>query len=242
MKEKVVPYKDKSSSKKEQVAEMFDNISHRYDFLNHFLSLGIDKLWRKRAVNILAEDNPKKILDVATGTGDFAIECLRLNPEEIKGIDISKGMLSKGQEKVAKMGKDQIIELKYGDSEDIPYKDNYFDGITVAFGVRNFENLEKGLSEMKRVLKPKGKAIILEFSKPKSFPFKNIYNLYFHSILPRIGSSVSKDSSAYQYLPESVDAFPEGNEFANILEKLGYTVRSMEPLFFGIASIYVAEK
>ena len=242
MKEKVVPYKNKESSKKEQVAEMFDNISHRYDFLNHFLSLGIDKLWRKKAVNILAEDNPKKLLDVATGTGDFAIECLKLEPTEIKGIDISNGMLAIGQEKIKKLGKESIIELKYGDSEEIPYEDNYFDGITVAFGVRNFENLEIGLNEMKRVLKPRAKAIILEFSKPKSFPFKNIYNLYFHSVLPRIGSSLSKDASAYQYLPESVDAFPEGKEFSKILERIGFTVKSIEPLFFGIASIYVVEK
>ena len=177
-------------SKKEQVAEMFDNISHRYDFLNHFLSLGIDKLWRKKAVKILSAIQPKVILDVATGTGDFAIESLSLKPTEVVGIDISQGMLDKGIVKIKKNGQEDIIELKYGDSEDIPFEDNYFDAITVAFGVRNFENLEKGLSEMKRVLKTGGMAVLLEFSKPKAFPIKQIYNFYFHKVLPGIGKLV----------------------------------------------------
>ena len=242
MAETVTPYKEKNSSKKEQVAEMFDNISHRYDFLNHFLSLGIDKLWRKKAVKILSAIQPKVILDVATGTGDFAIESLSLKPTEVAGIDISQGMLDKGIVKIKKNGQEDIIELKYGDSEDIPFEDNYFDAITVAFGVRNFENLEKGLSEMKRVLKTGGMAVVLEFSKPKAFPIKQIYNFYFHKVLPGIGKLVSKDASAYTYLPESVEAFPEGKEFEDILKKLGFQYKSTHPLFFGISSIYVVQK
>jgi demethylmenaquinone methyltransferase/2-methoxy-6-polyprenyl-1,4-benzoquinol methylase len=242
MAETVTPYKEKNSSKKEQVAEMFDNISHRYDFLNHFLSLGIDKLWRKKAVKILSAIQPKVILDVATGTGDFAIESLSLKPTEVVGIDISQGMLDKGIVKIKKNGQEDIIELKYGDSEDIPFEDNYFDAITVAFGVRNFENLEKGLSEMKRVLKTGGMAVVLEFSKPKAFPIKQIYNFYFHKVLPGIGKLVSKDASAYTYLPESVEAFPEGKEFEDILNKLGFQYKSTHPLFFGISSIYVVQK
>jgi demethylmenaquinone methyltransferase/2-methoxy-6-polyprenyl-1,4-benzoquinol methylase len=242
MAETVTPYKEKTNSKKEQVAEMFDNISHRYDFLNHFLSLGIDKLWRKKAISLIKEDKPKVLLDVATGTGDFALEALSLNPEKIYGIDISNGMLDKGKEKMIKRNKQNIIELAYGDSENIPFEDEKFDAITVAFGVRNYENLELGLTEMKRVLKPGGKAVILEFSKPKSFPIKQIYNLYFHKILPGLGNKISNDSAAYTYLPESVEAFPEGKEFEAILNKLGYKVHQTVPQFFGIASIYVAEK
>jgi len=242
MAETVIPYKEKENSKKEQVAEMFDNISHRYDFLNHFLSLGIDKLWRKKAVNILRPSDPKMILDVATGTGDFALECLSLNPQKIYGIDISNGMLEKGREKITKRKEDQRIELKYGDSENIPFEDDTFDAITVAFGVRNFENLEKGLTDMRRVLKKGGKAVILEFSKPKAFPIKQIYNFYFHKVLPFIGKIVSKDASAYTYLPESVEAFPEGATFEGILKKLDYNLDRTHSLFFGIASIYVVQK
>ena len=242
MAETVTPYKEKNSSKKEQVAEMFDNISHRYDFLNHFLSIGIDKLWRKKAVKILSIIQPKVILDVATGTGDFAIEILSLKPTQVVGIDISQGMLDKGIIKIKKNGQEDIIELKYGDSEDIPFEDNYFDAITVAFGVRNFEDLEKGLSEMKRVLKTGGMSVVLEFSKPKSFPIKQIYNFYFHKVLPSIGKLVSKDASAYTYLPESVEAFPEGKEFEAILKKVGFQFKSTHPLFFGISSIYVVQK
>ena len=242
MAETVIPYKEKDSSKKEQVAEMFDNISHRYDFLNHFLSLGIDKLWRKKAVKILSEIEPKVILDVATGTGDFAIESLSLKPKKVVGIDISQGMLDKGIIKIKKNGQEDIIELKYGDSENIPFEDNHFDAITVAFGVRNFENLEKGLSEMKRVLKTGGMAVVLEFSKPKKFPIKQIYNFYFHNVLPGIGKLVSKDASAYTYLPESVEAFPEGKDFEAILKKVGFNYKSTHPLFFGVSSIYVVQK
>tara|TARA_B110000046_G_scaffold35749_2_gene39053 strand:- start:15395 stop:16123 length:729 start_codon:yes stop_codon:yes gene_type:complete len=242
MAETVTPYKEKNSSKKEQMAEMFDNISHRYDFLNHFLSLGIDKLWRKKAIKILSDIQPKVILDVATGTGDFAIESLSLKPTQVVGIDISQGMLNKGIVKIKKNGQEDIIELKCGDSEDIPFEDNYFDAITVAFGVRNFEDLEKGLSEMKRVLKTGGMAVVLEFSKPKAFPIKQIYNFYFHKVLPGIGKLVSKDASAYTYLPESVEAFPEGKEFETILKKVGFHNKGTHPLFFGISSIYVVQK
>ncbi|MEQ8624098.1 MAG: bifunctional demethylmenaquinone methyltransferase/2-methoxy-6-polyprenyl-1,4-benzoquinol methylase UbiE [Vicingaceae bacterium] len=242
MSEPVIPYSDKSTSKKEQVAEMFDNISHRYDFLNHFLSLGIDKLWRKKAVKLLKKDSPKRILDVATGTGDFALECLSLQPEKVIGVDISKGMLQKGQEKVEKKNKSEIVELIYGDSENLPFENDSFDAITVAFGVRNFENLEVGLSEMKRVLRKGGKAVVLEFSKPKAFPIKQIYNLYFQRILPGIGKKVSKDASAYTYLPASVEAFPEGKAFEQILKNVGFQVIKTYPLFFGISSIYFVEK
>jgi len=242
MSEKVIPYKEKEGGKKEQVAEMFDNISKRYDFLNHLLSMGIDKRWRKKAVSLLEEDQPKRILDVATGTGDFAIAASKLKPEEITGIDISEGMLEIGRQKMQKLGKADLIEMRYGDSEEIPFEANSFDAVTVAFGVRNFENLEKGLSEIRRVMRPNSKLVIIEFSKPKAFPIKQIYNFYFHNILPFIGKMISKDSSAYTYLPESVDAFPEGEDFENILNGLNYEVLKTYPLFFGIASIYQARK
>ena len=242
MREQVFPYKEKNSSKKEQVAEMFDNISHRYDFLNHLLSLGIDVLWRKRAIKLLQDDAPKTILDVATGTGDFAFEALKLNPEKIYGIDISKGMLAKGVEKVNAKALGDLIELKYGDSAEIPFDDNTFDAITVAFGVRNFENLENGLTEMKRVLKPEGKVVILEFSKPHVFPINKLYHFYFNFVLPKIGRMFSKDKAAYSYLPESVNAFPEGKNFETILERLGFTVLGRFPQFFGVSSIYYAKK
>jgi len=242
MREKVVPYKEKQSGKKEQVAEMFDNISKRYDFLNHFLSLGIDKRWRKKAVKLLAEDHPERILDVATGTGDFALESAKLGPQSVKGIDISEGMLAIGRQKVLKRQKEAQIELIYGDSEEIPFADESFDAVTVAFGVRNFENLEKGLSEIQRVMRKGSKVVIIEFSKPKSFPFKQLYNFYFNRVLPVIGKMVSKDEAAYTYLPESVNAFPEGKDFEQILEKLNFKLLPTHPLFFGIASIYQARK
>ncbi|MAY82816.1 MAG: bifunctional demethylmenaquinone methyltransferase/2-methoxy-6-polyprenyl-1,4-benzoquinol methylase UbiE [Flavobacteriales bacterium] len=242
MSEKVLPYKEKKSGKKEQVAEMFDNISKRYDFLNHLLSMGIDKRWRKKAVKLLSEDNPKRILDVATGTGDFALASSKLSPQSIKGIDISEGMLEIGRQKVDKLGKSEQIELIYGDSEDIPFENETFDAVTVAFGVRNFENLEKGLKEINRVMQIGSRLVIIEFSKPKSFPFKQLYNFYFNHILPKIGKMVSKDDSAYTYLPESVNAFPEGKEFESILENLDFKLLPTHSLFFGIASIYQARK
>lgn len=238
----VIPYKENTSSKKEQVATMFNNISKKYDFLNHFLSLGIDILWRKKAIRLLKKSQPKHILDIATGTGDFAIEALKLNPNKIIGIDISEGMLAVGKEKIKNKKLQDIIELKLGDSEKLDFDDNVFDAYTVGFGVRNFENLEKGLSEMLRVLKPNGTGIILEFSKPKSFPIKQLYNLYFNELLPRIGKLISKDDTAYTYLPESVNAFPEGDEFVKILRKLGYKNINAIPLLFGIASIYKVTK
>lgn len=240
--ETVLPYKNKTDGKKEQVAEMFNNISARYDFLNHFLSLGIDIIWRKKAIKLLKSIQPKTILDVATGTGDFAIEALALNPNKVTGIDISSGMLEVGKVKMKKKGFDDRIEMLLGDSENLPFEDNHFDAITVGFGVRNFEHLEKGLSEMNRVLRPGGKTAVLEFSKPKKFPIKQVYNFYFLNILPAIGKMVSKDSSAYTYLPESVNAFPEGNDFVEIYKKCGYKNIKTYPLFFGIASIYLGEK
>lgn len=238
----VIPYNENAGSKKEQVATMFNNISKKYDFLNHFLSMGIDILWRKKAIRLLKDSQPKHILDMATGTGDFALEAMKLNPEKIIGIDISKGMLAVGRDKVKAKGLEDIIDLQLGDSEDLKFEDNTFDAYTVGFGVRNFENLEKGLGEMLRVLKPNGTAIILEFSKPKAFPIKQFYNFYFNNILPGIGKLVSKDNAAYTYLPESVNAFPEGNDFVKILTKLGY--KNIQPitLMFGIASIYKANK
>ncbi|OEK05413.1 bifunctional demethylmenaquinone methyltransferase/2-methoxy-6-polyprenyl-1,4-benzoquinol methylase UbiE [Roseivirga misakiensis] len=238
----VVPYKEKESGKKEQVAEMFNNISHRYDFLNHFLSLGIDILWRKKAVKLLQADQPKQILDVATGTGDFALEALSLNPDRIVGVDISAGMLEMGKVKMKKKGVDHIIDMQMGDSEKLLFDDNTFDATIVAFGVRNFENLKKGLSDMHRVVKPGGKTVIIEFSRPRRFPMKQLYNFYFKSILPIIGKLISKDQSAYTYLPESVDAFPDGQDFLDILSEVGYKKIECRPLTFGISSIYIGQK
>jgi demethylmenaquinone methyltransferase/2-methoxy-6-polyprenyl-1,4-benzoquinol methylase len=238
----VLPYKDKNTSKKEQIAAMFNSISGKYDFLNHFLSLGIDILWRKRAVRLLKKHQPKLILDIATGTGDFAIEALSLNPEKIIGVDISEGMLSVGREKLIKKNLTDKIELISGDSEFLPFKDNFFDAVIVSFGVRNFENLEKGLSDMLRVLKPGGKVVILEFSKPKSFPFKQIYQFYFQWILPKIGKLISKNHAAYTYLPDSVKAFPDGDDFLNILNKIGFQKNQCTPLTLGISSIYSGSK
>lgn len=238
----VVPYKEKETTKKEQVAEMFNNISHRYDFLNHFLSLGIDILWRKKAIKLLKADQPKQILDVATGTGDFAIEALALNPDRVVGVDISSGMLDMGKEKMKRKKIDHIIEMQMGDSEKLLFEDNTFDATIVAFGVRNFENLKQGLSDMHRVVKPGGKTVIIEFSRPRTFPMKQLYNFYFKSILPVIGKLISKDQSAYTYLPESVDAFPDGQKFLDILSAVGYKKTECKPLTFGIASIYIGQK
>ena len=238
----VLPYKDKDTSKKEQIAAMFNSISGKYDFLNHFLSLGIDILWRKRAVRLLKKHQPKLILYIATGTGDFAIEALSLKPEKIIGVDISEGMLSVGREKLIKKNLTDKIELISGDSEFLPFEDNFFDAVIVSFGVRNFENLEKGLSDMLRVLKPGGKVVILEFYKPKSFPFKQIYQFYFQWILPKIGKLISKNHAAYTYLPYSVEAFPDGDDFLNILNKIGFQKNQCTPLTLGISSIYSGSK
>lgn len=243
MEDKVVkPYNTEQSSKKEEVAEMFNNISKNYDFLNHFLSMGIDKLWRKKAVNQLKEINPNRILDIATGTGDFAIASLKLKPEEIVGVDISSGMLEVGKQKMIKKGVDDIISMKLGDSENLPFEDGYFDALTVGFGVRNYENLEKGLSEMLRILRPGGKAIILEFSKPKNFPIKQLFGFYSKTLIPFFGATISKDKRAYSYLPESVEAFPEGDAFMSIMEQVGYREVKGIPVSGGIATIYIGYK
>ena len=238
----VVPYKDRNEGKKEQVAKMFNNISKNYDLLNHVLSLGIDVLWRKKAIKMLQEDQPKLILDIATGTGDFAIEALALNPDKVIGVDISEGMLEEGRKKMKKKKLDHLIELQLGDSEKLLFSENNFDAVIVSFGVRNFENLEKGLTDMYRVLKPGGKTVIVEFSKPEKFPMKQGYHFYFKYILPQIGKLVSKDNDAYTYLPESVQAFPYGKEFLGILERVGFKNTICKSLTFGISSIYMAEK
>ena len=238
----IVPYKDKHSSKKVQVAEMFDNISPRYDFLNHFLSMGIDILWRKKAVRLIQKESPKSILDIATGTGDFAIEALKTNPERIVGVDISEGMLSVGREKMLKVKGGDKITLEEGDSENLRFADQEFDTVMAAFGVRNFEHLDIGLAEMSRVLKDGGLAVILEFSQPTRTPFKQLYRFYFQNILPLVGRMVSKDSSAYTYLPESVDHFPHGQAFCDIADSNGFKKTTCIPLTFGISSIYLARK
>lgn len=241
--DKIVPFSESQLGKKQQIAEMFDRIAFRYDFLNHFLSGGIDVGWRKKAISQLKELKPKLVLDVATGTGDVAIMMQKyLNPDKIIGIDISNGMLEHGRKKIAKLLLNDKIELQQGDSETINFPDNTFDAITVAFGVRNFENLHKGLEEMLRVLKPGGKLVILEFSKPKQVAFKGLYNFYMNLVAPRIGRLISKDCDAYQYLNNSVKAFPEGNELLNILKQTGYTDTYLKTLSLGICTIYCGRK
>src|ERR1700761_9474758 len=243
MSKTITPYQDTDATKKQQVADMFNNISKTYDFLNHFMSLGIDIIWRKKAINELKKDQPKLILDVATGTGDFAFEALSiLKPEKIIGVDISQGMLDIAKQKIAKRGLDSHYEVKLGDSEKLPFEADEFDAVTVAYGVRNFENLEAGLADMFRVLKPGGKAVILEFSKPKGFPIKQLYNFYFNYITPTIGKIFSKDARAYSYLPESVAAFPDGKTFTALMDKVGYKNTKHRPLAFGICSIYTGVK
>ncbi|MBU0697634.1 MAG: bifunctional demethylmenaquinone methyltransferase/2-methoxy-6-polyprenyl-1,4-benzoquinol methylase UbiE [Bacteroidetes bacterium] len=243
MAENVTPYKNQQGTKKEQVADMFNNISKTYDFLNHFLSLGIDIIWRKKAIKELQQDKPETILDVATGTGDFAFEALEiLKPKKIIGVDISQGMLNIADQKIIKRNKSEVFEVRLGDSEKLLFADNSFDAVTVAYGVRNFENLEKGISDMLRVLKPGGKAVILEFSKPKKFPIKQGYNFYFNYVTPTIGKIFSKDARAYSYLPESVNAFPDGKRFTDLMDKVGYKNTKARPLAFGICSIYTGIK
>ncbi|MDA8895100.1 bifunctional demethylmenaquinone methyltransferase/2-methoxy-6-polyprenyl-1,4-benzoquinol methylase UbiE [Flavobacteriales bacterium] len=242
MKKTVKPYKESSLSKKEQVATMFDNIAGNYDFLNHFLSLGIDIFWRKRLVRKLQKQKPQNILDVATGTADLAIAMMKIKPFNVVGIDISNGMLEVGRKKIKEKDLEKTIQLQQADSEDLPFEDATFDAVTVSFGARNFENLQKGLSEMARVLKPGGKIYILEFSKPTLFPFKQLYDFYFKFVLPLIGKLLSKDNAAYSYLPESVKAFPHGKELNSIIENCGYTNAKNHPLTMGIASIYTAQK
>jgi len=237
----VTPY-NSDHTKAAQVEQMFDNIAPKYDFLNRTLSLGIDVLWRKKAIRLLAKRNPKQILDVATGTADLALEAIKLNPGKITGIDISEGMLQHGRTKIKQRNLESKIELIKADSENLPFSTDTFDATMVSFGVRNFEHLEIGLAEILRTLKPKGIIMVLEFSKPESFPIKQVYNFYFNNILPGIGRLISKDSAAYDYLPASVDAFPHGKRFTDILEKVGYLNCKQIKLSFGIASIYLAEK
>ena len=239
----IVPSKDSLLSKKEQVAGMFDSIAGRYDFLNRFLSAGIDVWWRKKAIFQLKKLNPKNILDVATGTADVAIMSTDiLHPEKITGIDISDGMLDIGRKKIKKLGLENTIELLNGDSETIKFNDNSFDAVTVAFGVRNFEHLEKGLNEIKRVLKPGGKLVVLEFSKPKTAGVSQLYNVYMQLVAPNVGKLFSNNRTAYKYLDESIKKFPEGKNFTLILDNLGYTNTYCKPLSLGICSIYCGEK
>lgn len=241
--DRIVPFRDACSSKKEQVAEMFDQIAFRYDFLNRFLSGGIDVYWRKKAISELKSIKPKLVLDVATGTGDVAIMTMKyLRPEKIIGIDISKGMLELGRKKIAKAMLNDRIELQEGDSETINFPDNTFDAVTVAFGVRNFEHLQKGLNEMLRVLKPGGRLVVLEFSRPKQTGFKALYRIYMRLIAPGIGKLISKNKTAYQYLNDSVQAFPEGMNFVNILQECGYTGTHLKTLSLGICTIYCGTK
>jgi len=237
---KVTPY-NSSKSKKIQVSEMFDNISNSYDFLNHSLSLGMDNVWRKIAIKKLT-NNPKIILDIATGTGDFAVSAAKYTDAKITGVDISQGMLNVGIEKIKKKNLNNRISLQLADSESLPFNDNTFDAITAGFGVRNFEDLNKGLSEMNRVLNKDGILVILEPSTPKYFPLKQFYKLYFHYVLPTIGEWISKDKSAYSYLPESVDAFPSGEKFIVELKNVGFRDCKHIPLTFGIVSLYIAIK
>lgn len=240
----VKPY-EAEGSKKQQVSKMFDNIAQHYDFLNHFLSLGIDKIWRRKMISELQMLNPQLVLDVATGTGDVAINTikqLKINDLHIVGLDISPQMLNVGINKIHTEGLSDRIEMMVGDSENLPFDSNKFDAITVAYGVRNFENLERGLSEMQRVLKPNGKLVVLEFSKPHAFPFKQLFNFYFKNILPLIGKITSKDNRAYSYLYESVQVFPDGQDFLKVMERNGFKSTECKPLTLGISSIYTGLK
>ena len=239
----IVPYKDSELSKKKQVADMFDSIAHRYDFLNRFLSAGIDVRWRKKAISYLKDIKPTKILDVATGTADVALMTEKiLHPSSIIGIDISDGMLEIGRKKIKKNGVEKTIQLYNGDSADIKYSDNTFDAVTVAFGVRNFQQLEKGLSEILRVLRPGGKLVVLEFSRPKNTIIKGFYNFYMKSVSPNIAKLFSKNKTAYAYLDESIQKFPEGKNFTGILQNIGYKNIVNKPLSLGICSIYCGTK
>ena len=238
MSENITPYQSQDATKKEQVATMFNNISGTYDFLNHFLSLGIDILWRKKAIKELKAIKPRVMLDVATGTGDFAFEAISiLKPEKIIGVDISEGMLDVARKKIIARNLQHIFSVQMGDSEGLQFADDHFDAITVAFGVRNYQHLEKGLADMYRVLKPGGKIVILEFSKPRAFPVKQGYNFYSNQVLPFFGKLFSKDNSAYTYLPESVAAFPDGEDFIRLMNKVGFKKSKDIRLTFWICAI-----
>jgi demethylmenaquinone methyltransferase/2-methoxy-6-polyprenyl-1,4-benzoquinol methylase len=239
----VTPFDDPDRSKKEQVAEMFDRVANRYDVMNRLLSAGIDIKWRKKAILQLKNDKPKQILDVATGTCDMAIISYKLlRPEKITGIDISGEMLKVGRKKIEKEGLTSVIELQTGDSETINFADNSFDAVTVAFGVRNFENLESGLKEMLRVLKPGGKLIVLEFSRPRTRIFRSLYNLYMSIVAPEVARWIARNKKAYQYLNQSANLFPERQNFVDILNRTGYSNTSFKPLSAGICCIYIGEK
>ncbi len=239
----IKPYKAQEGGKKEQVANMFNNISKTYDMLNRMMTMGIDTIWRKKAIRSLRSIHPQLILDVATGTGDFALESIRiLNPKKIIGVDISAGMLDVAREKIEKKGLQEQFEVELGDSEKLQFDDNTFDAVTVAFGVRNFENLEQGLADIRRVLKPGGKAVILELSNPTTFPIKQLYHFHFHKLTPALGKLISKDSSAYSYLPESVANFPDGERFAAITQKVGFKETKVRPQTFGFCTIYECTK
>lgn len=239
----IIPFKDSAKGKKEQVAEMFDKIAGKYDVLNRFLSARTDIGWRKKAIRRFKKDNPQQILDVATGTADMAImACRLLNPEQVTGIDISEGMLELGRKKVEKEGLVNKIQLHTGDSETIKFADNTFDAVMVAFGVRNFENLERGLSEMLRVLKPGGQLVVLEFSKPRRRAVKSFYNLYMGLVAPQVARWFRQNKEAYQYLNESANAFPDRQLFTDILKKVGYSDTDCTPLSFGICCIYSGRK
>jgi len=229
-------------AQKDQVRDMFNSIAPRYDLLNHVLSAGIDILWRKKVIRIIKQHNHQTILDVATGTGDLAIAAAKLNPEKIVGIDISGEMLKYQAIKLKNKNLESLIELKLGDGESLPLKESTFDVAMVAFGVRNFENLEQGLKEMYRVLKKNGIIVILEFSKPDKFPVKQFYNFYFKRILPQLGKWISRSDHAYNYLPDSVGHFPSGEAFSAFLREAGFQKTKTRPLTFGIASIYTGEK
>ena len=241
--DKVVPYSQSNASKKEQVASMFDSIAKKYDFLNRFLSLGIDQGWRKKAISYLKEKPLDHLLDIATGTADMALMAFKqIHPKKITGIDISEGMMQYGRIKIAEKGLENIIQLTLGDSTEIPFEDAQFDGAMVAFGVRNFANLEKGLTEINRVLQPGSRLVVLEFSQPSSFWFKPIYTLYMKWITPTVGKLFSGNKEAYAYLNESVIAFPEGKAFLQVLEKAGFKYVQQEKLTLGICSIYIGDK
>lgn len=242
MAKKIKPYKNSDASKKEQVTEMFDTISKEYDGLNRVISFGIDVKWRDKVVKLVSEKNPENILDIATGTGDLAISLTATNAKEIIGLDISDGMLEVGRLKIKSKSLDGIISMVIGDSEDLPFDDNTFDAITVAFGVRNFENLEKGLAEILRVLKPNGIFVILETSVPTNPVYKFGYNIHCKYILPMVGKLFSKDRVAYRYLSESASVFPYGEALNNILRKIGFINVEDKPQTMGVATIYTASK
>ncbi|AYD46414.1 bifunctional demethylmenaquinone methyltransferase/2-methoxy-6-polyprenyl-1,4-benzoquinol methylase UbiE [Arachidicoccus soli] len=235
----IKPIQGSNLEKKEQVAEMFNDIAFKYDFLNRFLSAGIDVRWRKKAIDRIKDTQPARVLDVATGTADVALMTYKiLKPAQIIGIDISEGMLNIGRDKIQKAGLNNRIYLQVGDSENLPFEDGSFDAITVAFGVRNFQNLEKGLSEMHRVLRPGGKLVVLEFSRPKQKIFKSIYHFYMNVVTPGIGKLFSKNKEAYQYLNESVQAFPERNDFVKLMNNATFKNTLYKPLTMGICCIY----